>query len=177
MSTAAASGEISEGKSLSYDQIVKSIGSLESKLDGIMSIMKEVNVKLEQQDLARKRAALVAQRVALRRAIDAKKATAVVAPLRLSEEEVKKKKEEEEAKRKKLEELKSRLQEVKSKLGDAKKQREASATVAPTGKGNVGEVAEEKSPVGAITGEAFPPYWKEIIGASDKFKSLGLLSG
>lgn len=72
MSTVAPSGDISEGKALSYDQIVKQMGSLESKLDGLMSIIKEVNIKLEQQDVSRKRAALLSQRIALRRASEAK---------------------------------------------------------------------------------------------------------
>ena len=82
-------------------------------------------------------------------------------------------------KRKKLEELKSRLQEVKSKVEEERKMREASAgKPAVTGKGNVGAVAEEQAGLtGLGTSEEFPAYWKEITGASDKFKSLGLLSG
>lgn len=170
MATAAPSGEISEGKTLSYDQVVKQFGALESKLGDLMSIIKEVNVKLEQQDIARKRASLLAQKVALRRRASSAK----------SEEmgDMAKRKEEEEAKRKKLEELKSRLQEVKSKVEEQKKAREASASTAPTatGKGSVGEVKEEVSPLAGTSAE-FPNYWKEITGASDKFKTLGLLSG
>jgi septal ring factor EnvC (AmiA/AmiB activator) len=171
MSTVAPSGDISEGKALSYDQIVKQLGSLESRLDGIMSIIKEVNVKLEQQELSRKRSALLSQRIALKRASDAKS----------EEDEVAKKakKEEDEAKRKKLEELKSRLQEVKSKVEEAKKAREASAKAPEvTGKGNVGAVKEETSPLAGMGASAeFPDYWKEITGASSRFKELGLLSG
>jgi len=136
-----------------------------------MSIIKEVNVKLEQADVARKRAALLAQRIALKRA-STKQEEAVA---QKTEEEVAKKKEEEEAKRKKLEELKSRLSEVKSKVEENRKMREASAA---TGKGNVGEVKEEdKSLTGMGLSAEFPPYWKEITGASSRFKELGLLSG
>ena len=176
MATVNASGEISEGKALSYDQIVKSFGSLESKLDGIMSIMKELNVKLEQDSTARKRASLIAQRVALRKAAARKAEEAYVprakAPMPTG------KSEEEEAKRKKLEELKSRLSEVKSKLSEQSKLREASAaTSKATGKGNVGEVKEE-STGGLMAGaNDMPPYFKEILGADAKFKSLGLLQG
>jgi chromosome segregation ATPase len=172
LATVNASGEISEGKSLSYDQIVKSFGSLESKLDGIMSIMKELNVKLEQQEVARKRAALISQRVALRKAAARKAEEAYIPKV----EEVKSKSEEEEAKRKKLEELKSRLSEVKSKLSEESKRREASAAVPATGKGNVGAVKEESN--GLIPGsETMPDYFKEILGADANFKRLGLLSG
>lgn len=97
---------------------------------------------------------------------------------RLTEEEAKKKKEEEEAKRKKLEELKSRLQEVKSKVEEAKKVREASAaSPAATGKGNVGAVQEESKNPLVASGEGIPDYWKEIFGASENFKKMGLLSG
>ncbi len=171
MSTAAPSGDISEGKSLDYAQVTKQFAALDSKLKDIMSIVKEVNVKLEQQDISRKRAALLAQKVALRR-----RASTVVKPEEASEE-VAKRKEEEEAKRKKLEELKSRLQEVKTKVEEDRKMREASAAKpAVTGKGNVGAVAEETGPLAGTSAE-FPGYWKEITGASDKFKSLGLLSG
>lgn len=181
MSTVNASGEISEGKALSYDQIVKSFGSLESKLDGIMSIMKELNVKLEQESVSRKRASLIAQRVALRKAAARKAEEAYVPRKRMEEEEEapSRKREEEEAKRKKLEELKSRLSEVKSKLSEeATKRREASAAApAATGKGNVGEVKEEST--GGLTAGAndMPAYFKEILGADAKFKSLGLLQG
>lgn len=171
MSTVAPSGEISEGKTLSYEQAIKLFGGLESKLADTMSILKEVNIKLEQQDAYRKRAALLARQVALRKA-----------SVRKGEEDETKRKEEEEAKkkeaddrRKKLEELKNRLSEVKGKVEEAKKAREASLDA--KGKGNVGEVKEEKTPLGAIASAEFPDYWKEIIGASDKFKSLGLLSG
>ena len=81
MSTSAPSGEISEGKALSYDAVVKQFGALESKLDGIMSFIKEVNTKLEQQDIARKRASLLAQKVAVRKAASrkAEETVAVVA--------------------------------------------------------------------------------------------------
>jgi DNA repair exonuclease SbcCD ATPase subunit len=175
LSTVAPSGDISEGKALSYDQIVKQIGSLESKLDGLMSIIKEVNVKLEQEQTARKKAALIA----LRRSLASKRAN-VVAPMPAAVpklEAIKPKSEEEEAKRKKLEELKSRLEEVKTKMEEKRKLREASASVSPTGKGNVGAVQEEKSVLNDIVGaEAMPPYFKEILGASDQFKRLGLLS-
>jgi len=178
MSTANASGEISEGKALSYESVVKQFGALESRLDGIMSIIKEVNTKLEQQDVARRKAALLAQKIAARRASllseeeEAKK----------REEEEAKKKEEEEAKRKKLEELKSRLSEVKTKVEEGKKVREASANTGATatGKGTVGEVKEEaKNPYDALFGQssAMPDEFKEILGASRKFQELGLLSG
>jgi hypothetical protein len=176
MSTANASGEIGEGKALSYESVVKQFGALESRLDGIMSIIKEVNTKLEQQEIARRKAALLSQKIAARRA-----------SLALSEEEMKhkeeeeaKKKEEEEAKRKKLEELRSRLSEVKTKVEEGKKVREASAAP-PTaiGKGAVGSVKEEKSPYDALFGQSpeMPPEFKEILGASRKFQELGLLSG
>jgi chromosome segregation ATPase len=173
MSTANASGEISEGKALSYDAVVKQFGALESRLDGIMSIIKEVNTKLEQQDMARKKAALLAQKIAARRA-----------SLMSEEEEAKhkeeeaKKKEEEDAKRKKLEELKSRLSEVKTKVEEGKKVREASA--APAGKGAVGAVKEENAdPYAALFGQSpeMPKEFQEILGASRKFQELGLLSG
>jgi len=173
MSTVAPSGDISEGKSLDYASITKQIGALNTRLDGVMSIIKEVNVKLEQQDISRKRAALLAQKVALRRRASAAK-------VEEESEEVAKRKEEEEAKRKKLEELKSRLQEVKTKVEEKRKMREASAAAAPavTGKGNVGAVSEETLNLGGL--EASPEtqaYWKEITGASERFKGLGLLSG
>jgi len=175
MSTSAPSGEISEGKALSYDAVVKQFSALESKLDGIMSFVKEVNTKLEQQDIARKRASLLAQKVALRKASSKKREEAFA--VRSEEEEESKKKEE--AKRKKLEELKSRLQEVKSKVEEERKMREASAKQpAVTGKGNVGAVAEENDSLAQIgASPETQAYWKEIVGASDKFKSLGLLSG
>jgi len=177
MSTANASGEISEGKALSYESVVKQFGSLESRLDGIMSIIKEVNTKLEQQEVARKKAALLGQKIAARKA-----------SLLQEEEEAKKageeakKKEEEEAKRKKLEELKSRLSEVKTKVEEGKKVREASATSTNTvsGKGAIGEVKEEsKDPYLALFGQGaeMPQEFKEILGASRKFQELGLLSG
>jgi len=174
MSTANASGEISEGKALSYDSVVKQFGALESRLDGIMSIIKEVNTKLEQQDMARRKASLLAQKIAARRA-----------SLALSEEEEAKKhadeeakKKEEEDKRKKLEELKSRLSEVKTKVEEGKKVREASA--APAGKGAVGAVKEENAdPYAALFGQSteMPKEFTEILGASRKFQELGLLSG
>lgn len=176
MSTANASGDISEGKALSYESVVKQFGALESRLDGIMSIIKEVNTKLEQQETARRKAALLSQKIAARRA-----------SLALSEEEMKhkeeeeaKKKEEEEAKRKKLEELKSRLSEVKTKVEEGKKVREASAaSPTSTGKGAVGAVKEEKSPYDVLFGQSpeMPDEFKEILGASRKFQELGLLSG
>jgi len=174
MATVAPSGEISEGKTLSYDQVVKQFSALESKLDGLMSIIKEVNVKLEQQDSLRKRQALLSQRIALRRASNRKVE---------EDEEAKRKKEEEEAtKRKKLEELKSRLQEVRSKVEEeAKKRKEATASApanTANGKGNVGEVKEENSALAAMgISTEIPPEFKELMSASDKFKSLGLLSG
>jgi hypothetical protein len=172
MATVAPSGEISEGKTLAYDQVVKQFGALESKLDGLMSLIKEVNVKLEQQDSLRKRQALLSQRIALRRASNRKVE---------EEEEAKKKREEDEAtKRKILEKLKSRLQEVKSKVEESRKQREASATSPATaiGKGNVGEVKEENSALAAMgISTEIPAEFKELMSASDKFKSLGLLSG
>lgn len=172
MSTVNASGEIGEGKALSYDQVVKQFGALEGKLTDIMSIIKEVNTKLEQQDVARKKAALLSQKIAARRASlmeeeEAKK--------HAEEEEAKKK--EEEDKRKKLEELKSRLSEVKTKVEEGKKVREASA--APAGKGAVGAVKEETDPYLALFGQntEMPKEFTEILGASRKFQELGLLSG
>lgn len=178
MSTANASGEISEGKALSYESVVKQFGALESRLDGIMSFIKEVNTKLEQQDVARRKAALLAQKIAARRA-----------SLALSEEEEAKKKADEEAKkheeedkRKKLEELKSRLSEVKTKVEEGKKVREASASTGSTatGKGAVGEVKpESQDPYAALFGQSpeMPKEFQEILGASRKFQELGLLSG
>jgi len=160
MATVAPSGEISEGKTLAYDQVVKQFGALESKLDGLMSLIKEVNVKLEQQDSLRKRQALLSQRIALRRASNRK----------VEEEEEAKKKEEEDAKRKKLEELKSRLSEVKTKVEEGKKVREASA--APAGKGAVGAVKEENAdPYAELFGQSpeMPKEFQEILGASRKF--------
>lgn len=183
MSTANASGEISEGKSLSYDAIVKQFGALESRLDGVMSIIKEVNTKLEQQEVARKKAALLAQKIAARRASFGASPSGVRTEddeaRRHREEEEMKKKEEEEVKRKKLEELKSRLSEVKTKVEEGKKVREATANTGNTGKGAVGEVKPEQDPYMALFGQSteMPAEFKEILGASRKFQELGLLSG
>lgn len=183
MSTANASGEISEGKALSYDAVVKQFGSIESRLDGIMSYIKEVNTKLEQQETARKKAALLAQKIAARRASLGAPASAP-SGYRSEDDEARKreeaaKREEEEAKRKKLEELKSRLSEVKTKVEEGKKVREASANTGSTGKGAVGEVKPETDPYMALFGQSteLPPEFKEILGASRKFQELGLLSG
>jgi hypothetical protein len=179
MATASASGELSEGKPLSYETVVKQFGALEGRLDGIMSIIKEVNTKLEQQDVARKKAALLAQKIAARKASLMEEDEA---KRKAEEEETKRKAEEEEAaaKRKKLEELKSRLSEVRGKVEEGKKVREASMTPASlaTGKGEVGKVSEEKDPYLALFGQSteMPPEFKEILGASRKFQELGLLS-
>jgi len=176
MATANASGEIGEGKALSYDQVVKQFGALEARLDGIMSVVKEVQTKLEQQEVARKKAALLSQKIAARRASLMEEDEAK----RKAEEEAKKA-EEEESKRKKLEELKSRLSQVKHEVEEGKKVREASAAPANTasGKGAVGEVKPEQDPYLALFGQSteMPAEFKEILAASDKFKQLGLLSG
>jgi hypothetical protein len=173
MSTANASGDISEGKALSYDSVVKQFGALNTRLDETMSIIKEVNTKLEQQETNRRKAALLAQKIAARRA-----------SLKHEENQADvmnaKKREEEEAKRKKLEELKSRLSEVKTKVEEGKRVREASggANIA-TGKGAVGATSEEKSPYDALFGQTneMPAEFEEILRASRKFQELGLLSG
>jgi len=176
MATANASGEISEGKALSYDQVVKQFGALEAKLNNMMSFIQEVNTKLEQQNADRKKSALLAQKIAARRA----SLMAEEEAKRKTEEEAKRK-EEEEVKRKKLEELKSRLSEVKTKVEEDKKLREASAATANTanGKGAVGEVkAEAQDPYAALFGAPteMPAEFKEILRASQKFQELGLLS-
>lgn len=179
-STANASGDISEGKALSYESVVKQFGALESRLDGIMSIIKEVNTKLEQQEIARRKAALLSQKIAARRASLALSEEEEAKKMKDEEEAKHKKEEEEEAKRKKLEELKSRLSEVKTKVEEGKKVREASAaSPTSTGKGAVGAVKEEKSPYDALFGQSpeMPDEFKEILGASRKFQELGLLSG
>jgi len=181
MSTANASGEISEGKSLSYDAVVKQFGALESKLDRTMSIIEEVQTKLEQQETNRRKAALLAQKIAARRASMKREEDVSMRGEEASkkEEDEARKKEEEEAKRKKLEELKSRLSEVKSKVEEGKKVREASLKTS-SGKGAVGEIKEEgRDPYAALFGAPteMPAEFKEILQASRKFQELGLLSG
>jgi len=69
MSTSAASGDIKQGAghALSYDEAVKQIGGVEAKLDNLMSIIKEVQLKLaslERQRTLDSRRAEIANKIA-----------------------------------------------------------------------------------------------------------------
>jgi hypothetical protein len=85
----------------------------------------------------------------------------------------------EEVKRK-VEEMKSKIAEVRAKVEEARKSREAltpKMEASTVGKAQVGETKEEKSPVAIGTPDGtLPNYWNEILGASGRFKQMGLLT-
>jgi len=78
---------------------------------------------------------------------------------------------------KKLEALKTRIADVKKRVEEARANREAKKKMEASGKGQVGAIQEEQRVGGTATAEQMPNYFKEIVTASDRFKSMGLLSG